>query len=244
MKKIKTRFLCYVLALVCVLTAFQPMSVKAADYSSGGWNQVMTNTSVVDGNGNYVGTVFAGDGVTVFYVSGDTAYIEYSAGSSYKRGYVNKSIFSYFGGRYPGSAVGLVTSSTNAYYSPSTTFYAGAVNTGEYVAILCRSGGWDYIEYNISNGLRKRAFVPSSAIAAYSTPRSSFYQSGSGINFTANSTITVYSGPNANTYGTVGQIFAKDVVSIYATFSDGVGGSMVYISYPAGNGYKYGYIYR
>lgn len=247
-RKIKTRILCSILTLVSLLTIIPSATTMAAEnYADGGWNQMQSTTTVVDSNGSTVGTVYAGEGVTVLYFSGSKAYIEYSASNTAKRGFVNTSTFRYIN-KYNQTAVGKVITSSTTYYSPSTTYYAGSVSPGEYVSVLCKSGSWAYVEYNVSGGLRKRAFMPASNIQYYSSNiRSSFYHQvgGPGLKVPISSNVTVYSGPNGNTYSQAGTIYADDngKVFSYATFTDGSGRSMLYVSYPAGNSTKYGYIY-
>lgn len=245
-RKIKTRILCSILTLISVLTIIPSAPTMAAEnYADGGWNQMQSTTTVVDSNGSTVGTVYAGEGVTVLYLSGSKAYIEYSASNTAKRGFVNLSTLRYIN-KYNQTAVGRVTTSSTTYYSPATTYYAGSVNSGEYVAVLCKSGSWAYVEYNVSGGLRKRAFMPASNIEYYSSDiRSSFYHSTTGLIVPISSNVTVYSGPNGSTYSQAGTIYASDngQVYSYATFTDGSGRSMLYVSYPAGNSTKYGYIY-
>lgn len=248
-KKVKQRILCFVLGFVTVMTVIQPISSLAAeDYSAGGWNQIQTTTTVVNANGSTVGTVYAGEGVTVLYFSGDRAYIEYSASNSPKRGYVNKSVFRYIN-KYNDTAIGRIISSSNTYYSPSPTHYAGSVSSGEYVTILCVNGGWAYIEYNVAGGLRKRAFIPFSNIQPYaSNYRKTFYhQTGViGLSVPVSSYITVYSGPNGSSYSEAGTIYPSDngkVFSYNLSFTSSDGRRMLYVSYPSGNSTKYGYIY-
>lgn len=245
-KNFKKRISCFILALFSVFTLIPAMPTMAAEnYSDGGWNQ-MQNTATVSLSGGGTGTVYAGEGVTVLYFSGNSAFIEYSASSKPKQGFVNKSALRYIN-KYNQTAVGRVTSSCTTYYSPSTTYYAGSVSSGELVSVLCKSGNWAYVEYNVSGGLRKRAFMPASNLSYYSSNiRGSFYHEGvSGLRVPINSNKTVFAGPNGNTYSQAGEIYTGDdgKVYSYATFTDGNGRSMLYVSYPAGNSTKYGYIY-
>lgn len=246
-KKIKTRFLSFILALVTIFTIVPSVPAMAAeDYSTGGWDQVQTTSTVVNSSGGTVGTVYAGEGVTILYLSGNNAYIEYSAGSSYKRGFISVFNLGYYGG-FTQTAVGRVTSSSSTYYSPSTTHYAGSVSAGEYVAVLCKTSSWSYIEYNVSNGQRKRAFVPTSSLYCYSSDiRSNFYhvqQLGTSVSISSNT--TVYAGPDKSGYPSIGTIYPSDNGNVWAywTFYDGSGNVMKYVEYPTSSGVKYGYIY-
>lgn len=82
-------------------------TMAAENYSDGGWNQ-MQNTATVSLSGGGTGTVYAGEGVTVLYFSGNSAFIEYSASSKPKQGFVNKSALRYIN-KYNQTAVGMVT---------------------------------------------------------------------------------------------------------------------------------------
>lgn len=246
LKKFKSRVLSFVLALIAVM-CFVPTipAIAAEDYSSGGWDQVLNTKTVVNSAGGTVGTVYAGEGVTILYLSGNNAYIEYSATNGPKRGFISIYDLRYLGG-FTQTAVGRVTKSSNTYYSPDTAHYAGSVNSGEYVAVLCKTNDWSYIEYNISGGQRKRAFVSTSSLYCYSSDiRGYFYhvnQLGPRIYF--NSNTPVYAGPNQNTYPTIGTIYPSDEVYAYWTFYDGTGRVMKYVLYPTTKGKKYGYVYE
>lgn len=230
MHNIKTRFTSFLLTILTVLTLFPAVPAMAAEvegkftsnatlYSgqyTGGWDQVSSTTTVTDANGSSIGTVYAGEGVTVFNYRNGTAYIEYSAGSSYKRGYIPTSRLRY-NGRYPETDVGIVVTATSTYYSPYGSFRAGSVGVGEYVALLTRCDGWDYIEYNVSGGNRKRAYVPSSCIQhQYGTARNDFYSIVRSDEYTTLFTVPageqrrVYCGPNSATYADIGYITQSD----------------------------------
>lgn len=153
-----------------------------------------------------------------------------------------------YGGHYIETAVGRVTASSSTYYSPSTTHYAGSVSNGEYVAVLARTSSWSYIEYNISGGNRKRAYIPTSSLYCYSNDiRNCFFQDNimpSGIDISQER--TVYAGPNPATYPSIGKVTSSDNghVFAYAVFYSNTGNQMYYIEYPTAKGVKYGYIYN
>lgn len=244
-KKFRTRFLSLALALVAVLSLMPATTAFAAgDYSTGGWDQVQYTTDVVNSSGGYVGRVYAGEGVTVLYLEGNRAYIEYSGPSYPKRGYVSVFDLGYIGG-FTQTAVGKVTTTSNTYYSPGTAHYAGSVSPGEYVAVLCKTSSWSYIEYNISGGMRKRAFVATSSLECYSSDiRSNYYhvqQLGEYVDIKTKT--TVYAGPNPSSYPSIGSINPGDEVWDFWTFYDADGREMKYVSYPTSSGEKYGYIY-
>lgn len=243
---IKTRIVSLLLAVFTVLTFIPATPAMAAeDYSSGGWNQVRTTCDVTNANGAKIGTVYAGEGVTVLTMGGiyGKAYIEYSASSSAKRGYVPLDCINLL--NFYGSCVGRITSSSSTYYAPNTTFRAGSVSSGEYVAVLAESSGWTYIEYNVSGGSRKRAFIPTSCVSRYSSVRNTFYHVGENpTSFNVTHYMTVYAGPNPGTYPEIGSINSNDngAVYYYMTFANTNGHYMAYISYPTSSGTKYGYI--
>ena len=249
-KIIKNRFIHLFLALITVLSIVPIFPTMAAeDYSNGGWNQVKNQSTIVNSNGGTVGTVYPGEGVTILYFSGNNAYIEYSAQNKPKRGFINVSNLVY-SGTYTHSAVGRITSSSSTYYSPNTTHYAGSVSSGEYVAVLCKTTNWSYIEYNISGGKRKRAFIPSSSLYCYSenNVRKYFYHENElGLIYPdITSDKTVYAGPDPNAYPAIGTVYVSDNTEVgsYMYFKDGSGRVMHYVGYPTSSGIKYGYIYR
>ncbi len=247
-KNIKNRILYFALAIISALAIIQPSSILAVDYSKGGWNQVRVTSTITNASGGAIGSVNAGEGVTQLYSDGNRVYIEYSAGSSFKRGFISKDNLYYSGG-YPQTAVGLVKTSSNTYYAPNTSFYAGSVNAGEYVAVLCRplNSSWAYVEYNVPNGQRKRAYINASNIEYYSSNIARFYQDNNyKIPHPVSSYISVYAGPDGNSYPVIGQIYPSDNGRVYkyVRFHDGNGKYMQYVEYPSGNGIKYGYIYE
>lgn len=244
-KKIKLRILGIVLAMTSIFTFVLPLNSYAVNYFDGGWSMMHSTSAVVDDNGNHVGTVYAGEGVTVLFFSGNRAYIEYSASGAPKRGYVNYSSLLYTNTKFPGSCVGEITANSNTYYAPNTSLRAGSVNAGETVSVLARTGYWAYVEYNTSNAMRKRAFMPASNIVFYNANSlSGLYQNNGGSNYPVSSNITVYSGPS-NKYPTIGTIFASDngQVRSYGNFMGDNGRTMLFVSYPASGSTKYGYIY-
>lgn len=123
--------------------------------------------------------------------------------------------------------------------------HVGTVYAGETVSVLARTGDWAYVEYNTSNAMRKRAFMPASNIVFYNANSlSGLYQNNGGSNYPVSSNITVYSGPS-NKYPTIGTIFASDngQVRSYGNFMGDNGRTMLFVSYPASGSTKYGYIY-
>ena len=246
-KNFKTRIASFFLTLVAVFGLFPVSTAFAAeDYPTGGWNQVATTMSVVNSSGTKIGTVYAGEGVTVLNYNGsaNSAYIEYSATNGPKRGYVTASNLWYIG-NFIGSRVAKVTSSSSPYYAPYGVHYAGSVSAGEYVSLLGSYDGWSYIEYNVPNAQRKRAFVPSNCLYQYGNPGLFYHYNQVGYYIPVYSSQRVYAGPDSSAYPDIGSISAADSMKVarFWRFYDGQGREMWYVSYPTSSGVKYGYIY-
>lgn len=238
---IKKRIVTLMLAFVCALTAFPVTQAFAAnDYSQGGWSMIYTTSTVKKADGTTVGTVSAGEGVTVLYYSGSKAWIEYSASGTAKQGFI-PTVNLLYGGTYPGSCVGKVTANKTTYYSPSTSLNAGSISSGEFVSVLCKKNGWAYVEYNVtSSAKRKRAFITTSSLTCYGTPNSNFYHDST-VKDVSGIAKTVYAGPSSK-YPSIGQIYSTDIgVKRYAAFLDHNGNTYYYVSYPTSGGTKYGY---
>lgn len=258
--QIKKHIFSFLMAIVTIITLVPVVPAMATEVDSvsdtenpipyvnaarGGWDQVITTAEVYDTYGNHHGTVYPGEGVTVIEYDSDFARITYSAGSSYKIGTIFTNQLRY-GGRYDGSAVGLANANTTTYYAPYYNLPAGSVNNGEFVAVLSRYAGWDYIEYNIAGGMRKRAYVPSSCIDLIDSQYiRTHYHLGVGTPITVSGQVRVYAGPNPSTYPDIGYVSPADNGFIYAynIFYDANGRQMRYIQYPASGTTKYGYIY-
>lgn len=255
---IKSRFFCLLLALSVAICTIPSITVSAYNSFDGGYDSIYISTTVtVNGNSYGLGR---GEGVTVLSKSGNQALIEFNTYDGPMQTWVNQNILYHSGNcALTGSVYGYVNTTSNTYYSPDWNFYAGAIYAGENVAVLAYSEGWAYIEYNVSNAMRKRAYTPAGNITfSYasntsassnsnnSRPHDYFYQNDTrGLMITVNSTTTVYSGPNGSTYATIGTIYTSDngSIHVYADFLDGDYDRMFYVSYPVGNSTKFGYIY-
>ncbi len=214
-----------------------------------GWNQMKSTTDVIY-QGQKVGTVYAGEGVTVISCSLNEALIEYSGSNKAKVGSVPLSSLKYKG-CYPNTDIGVVLNNCTTYYTPGTfdsasgTHVAGSLSAGETVAILAEINGWYYVEYNISGGMRKRAYVNFHYVGAKTGYSEKIpYHYGDKISLTITQSYTVYAGPNPASYPNIGSIDSRDNGKVfgYKTFQDANGNRMYYISYPTTNGVKYGYI--
>lgn len=243
--KFNKRFFGLLLAVICILGIMPSTTVSALNYATGRCAQIKQSANVYDDNYNVIGTVDPGEGVTIISSSSIGFYIEYNTFDGPRQGHIES--------RYAlvniSSAYGVVTKSSNTYYAPNWSHYAGAVSQGENIGVLSDNGSWAYIEYNVSNAMRKRAYIPSSYIKYYSQPNNQFYQDIDSNKYLVNITsdITVYSGPNGASYATCGTIIYstdKGKVYRYHSFTDKDGDLMYYVSYPGPGGItKYGYIY-
>ena len=114
-----------------------------------------------------VGTVYAGEGVTVLAEEDDSYYIEYSTSSSAKRGYVAKSSIQTEGYE---TCTGVLNTNATVYYGKGTSYgRVGTIYSGEYVSVLASDGTWTYVEYN-SPGYRKRGYIPTSSLQIIGKP--------------------------------------------------------------------------
>ena len=241
--KFNNRFFGLLLAVI-VMIVFFPSTTASAYVSlpGGACAQINQSADVFDKYYNVIGTVDPGEGVTIIRSDSIGYYIEYNTFDGPMQGYIE----THYATVIIGSASGVVTTSSNTYYAPNRYHYAGSVSAGENIGVLCDNGTWAYIEYNVSNAMRKRAFIPSSCITSYSNVPTQFYHSGSANLVTVTSNITVSSGPNSASYETCGVIYPSDNgrVKSYKNFYDKDGDLMYYVSYPGpGNVTKYGYIY-
>lgn len=222
-------------------------SLLAIDYSTGGWDMLEYGSDIYNESGRVQAFLERSECVTIISAgNGRDAYIEYNTLDGPERGYINKYQLTY-GGHYEGSAYGIVASSGSTYYSDNYNFYAGSVSTGESVAVLCDNGSWAYIEYNISGGLRKRAFIPSYRLTTYSDAQNFFYHEGDDYGLmNISETKPVYAGPNGVLFPVCGEVYPSDSNDTikYLFFYDADGDALWYVRYPVGNQYKYGYVYE
>lgn len=252
---IKNRVLSILIAMITILSILPCITVSAYNSLSGGYARVTSSSDVIQ-NGNIVANIDVGEGVTVLdnTSSNTQVLIECNTPDGPKIGYVSRDVLECQGNCLD-SVYGYVRVSASTYYSPDYNHYAGYIYSGENVAVLRRSGDWVYIEYNVSDGKRKRAYTLASNIS-FSTlsnslatkPKNVFYQDERSFTgeFTVSTTKTVYSGPNALTYAECGYISSKDngFMTVHKVFSDRDGDTVYYISYPGpGNITKYGYVY-
>jgi len=98
-----------------------------------------------------IGTILEFEGVTQFTLpENGVHFIEYSTPEGTQRGYIQSSEMIQKEGR-----LAITSSGANVYYTPSFEYKSGAVDVGEYVAVLQSSSTTSCIEYNTKCG-RKR----------------------------------------------------------------------------------------
>lgn len=259
---IKTRIISLLLACITVLTLIPVVPVCAAENRDvattdtvsrsgnilyGGLGRIGSSTNVYSNTGltSSIGSLSVGEGVTVIWYDDTVAYINYSSSStsSGKFGYISRSKLR---GSVSDSStdVGIVRTSSTTYYDTNGIHKAGTFSSGEYVALLSRADGWDYIEYNISGGKRKRAFVPSSCIEhQYGTASPLHYFSTGAIAGNVDGYTVVYSGPDSQYYAECGSVSPSDTdIITYRGEYDRNGNCMTFISYSTASGRKYGWI--
>lgn len=189
-----------------------------------------------------VGTVFAGEGITLIYSynysdsskSYDIAYIEYSTSSGTKRGYIYSSnlvVAEYV------TSVARIVSTSSAYSGPDTSYVKlGGGYYNEYVAIIAKEENWVFVEYNTKAG-RKRGFMKYSNLSNCNYPNGGYADFKRIIGLKkAQKQINVYGGPNSN-YARIGTIFNQEIVSYLSTERE-----YAYIEYNTNSGAKRGYV--
>ncbi len=272
--KIKNRFVSFLMAIVAVFTllstvpafavetqgkAVQDAATQTTDDSVvtplsgdvryGGWGRMTSNATVYSSSSlsSSSGSLSKGEGVTVIWYDDTAAYINYSSTSTSngKFGYIRRSTVSLD----PATDVGIVITASSTYYDTNYTHRAGSVSQGEYVSLISRANGWDYIEYNVSGGKRKCAFVPSSCINhQYGTAREYHFFSVDQHAAAVDNYTTVYAGPDDRYYPEIGYVTQNDTAAngkpMYSYFGlyNGNGEPMAFISYQTSSGTKYGWI--
>lgn len=190
-----------------------------------------------------LGTVYAGEGMTVLYTYGysdanksyNIAYVEISTPSGTKRGYIPSSALA--GINYP-SSVARVTDTNSAYSGPDSSYVKlGGAYYNEFVTVLAKNTGndWVWVEYNTSDG-RKRGFMDYSKLHNYNHP--GMYNDLPVFNSLKQATqqLTVYGGPSTNA-ANIGLIYNQEVVSQLNSER-----GFAYIEYNTTGGAKRGYV--
>ena len=222
---LKNRLFCLLVAFIVVIAIIPNLAVSATpSYSEGGYAKVIDYCNVLGSDREVLGQIEPGEGVTVLYREDNMYfYIECNTPNGPLRGSVHKNALQ----QDTTTVCATVKTSGTTYYSPDGNNRAGSVNAGELVAVLAHKNGWAYIEYNVSNAQRKRAYIRESSLTLYyqssQRPVQTFYQDGSIIsNITVNSHTTIYSGPNALTYDEAGYVTSQDngKIKAYKEFRD------------------------
>ena len=190
-----------------------------------------------------LGTVYAGEGMTVLYTYGysdanksyNIAYVEISTPSGTKRGYIPSSYLA--GINYP-SSVARITDTNSAYSGPDSSYVKlGGAYYNEFVTILAKDTGnnWVWVEYNTPDG-RKRGFMDYAKMVNYNHP--GMYNDLPVFNNLKQATqqLTVYGGPSTNA-ANIGLIYNQEVVSQLNSER-----GFAYIEYNTTGGAKRGYV--
>lgn len=190
-----------------------------------------------------LGTVYAGEGMTVLYTYGysdanksyNIAYVEISTPSGTKRGYIPSSYLA--GINYP-SSVARVTDTNSAYSGPDSSYVKlGGAYYNEFVTIIAKNTGnnWVWVEYNTPDG-RKRGFMDYEKLYNYNHP--GWYNDLPVFNSLKQATqqLTVYGGPSTNA-ANIGLIYNQEVVSQLNSER-----GFAYIEYNTTGGAKRGYV--
>lgn len=219
-------------------------TLRSGDRNPGSGARISSNTTVYSNSSlnSSIGSLSTGEGVTVIWYDDTVAYINYSSSttSAGKFGYVSLGKLR----MDSNTDVGIVKTASSTYYDTTRTHSAGSVSQGEYVVLISRADGWDYIEYNVSGGKRKRAFVPSSCIDhQYGTASGWHYFNLTRRPAAVDGWTPVYSGPDSLYYAECGSITPADT-DMYSYFQDydRNGNAMSFISYHTSSGVKYGWI--
>lgn len=188
-----------------------------------------------------VGTVFNGEGLTVFNERiGDYTYVEYSSSNGTKRGYILTDALS---GNESGLLARTSVETANLYAGPDTTYHCtGAVYETEYIVILNRDIStpyekkWYFIEYNASSG-RKRGYIEQEHVMICGGESiSTIPEINVGMDLAvANEGLNIYYGPNAN-YCQIGSISQGERISVL-----GIERGFNYIEYNTSSKAKRGY---
>lgn len=186
-----------------------------------------------------IGSVYAGEGVSILYDYGYSdwtgksyrvAYIEFSTSSGTKRGYVYKDQLNE--SSYTTSISRVITTSS-AYSGPDGSFVKlGGAYYNEYVTVLAQQDNWTFVEYNTPSG-RKRGYMLSANLENPYSGNKFFNYSGMRM---ATEKLTVYGGPNNNN-ANIGSVFNQEIVSYLGSER-----GYAYVEYNTANGGKRGYV--
>lgn len=231
-RNFQNRFLCLILTVLAIISLL-PTKAFASDSDQNGWGFVTSRTPVYNAHQTaQIGYLDANEGFTVKNAIGNYYHIYYSTPSqASKEGYVEKSAVTLLDNE---TCYGMISGSTTTYYSNnSNSVVAGSVNAAEHVAVLARSNGFTYIEYDTTSG-RKRGWVSDSNIAVYNANRLRRYFKDCGYtpdNAAYGKAATVYKVPNTFSSSVNGSISANEKIKIYSTAFTVGNNKFYYIEY-------------
>lgn len=252
-KNFMRKFLAIVLAIVTLVSPSTLLTTFAAEVDSNtysGFCMIADKNYTVYSSPQFtssIGTIFKDEGATVLAARRTSGYfwIEYNTPSGPKRGYIRVPIDD---DASISQAVAQVAVSSTVYYGRTdrTGAYgsyqsAGTVYSGEFVVILAKNDDWAYIEYNASNGYRKRGHVKYSNLTVYNRAGlyADLYSCYTGRSEYVTGREYVYSG-FTTAYPQVGYVENEYVRVLY---SEDYGQTCwMFIEYSAGGQTKSGYI--
>lgn len=244
--KIKSRFLAIILAFATILGIFPVTPAYAASSNTGGYAMSGANQTVYldEACTTVYGSVNNYEGLTVLYISGNVAKVNYSTSSNAngKTGYIKNPVFRI--NNISTTCVGTVSSSATVYGGPqiNSALSLGSVSSGEIVSVIYSESAWYYIEYNTTSG-RKRGYVQAQYVSTdYTSRLSGFPQTRFSpiLGYTAPAQ-AVYGGPS-DEYATIGSLSNGDWVTVYTTVDNGMD-VWYYIGYTISGGIpKFGYV--
>ena len=147
------------------------------------------STSLYPSEGSSVGP---NETVTILWQEGNWYYIEYFVGTTTtrKRMYIQTTKLSSISGSVPSKTLSGTTKTSSpatTYTGPGTGYaVAGSVGTESVTAFNEVSGNYTFIEYNISGGQRKRAYIDSNKLTIPGTSKIIKDPISPSANFTGN----------------------------------------------------------
>lgn len=191
------------------------------------------NTTQYPSDNSYAGP---NDTVTILWKEGSWYYIEYPAGTNRKRMYITASAVSNISGSVSNYTANLQTRyihiADKTYWGPGTVYpQAGSVSYGETVSYVSpkREGDYVLIEYAVSGGKKKRAYIHGNSLGTSAPTGGGFYD------YIANGWTLTSPWKNENSqsgqyYGHLGNDLVKGTTKIKA-LADGIVHSVSQTSY-------------
>lgn len=254
-KNLIRKFFAVALAIVSLVSPGTLITASAAEVYSdiyiNGFNMIADHNYTVYSSPQFtssIGTIFNNEGFTVLCPNRSSGYmwVEYNTSSGPKRGYISVPVDD---DASMGQAVAQVAVTSTVYYGRTdrTGAYgsyqsAGTVYSGEFVVVLAKNDNWAYIEYNASNGYRKRGHVLYSNLTVYNRPGiyDDLYSCYTGRSEYVGGRLYVYSGPTT-VYPQIGYVENENVRVLYS--EDHGQTCCMFIEYSASGQTKSGYIF-